>query len=65
MLGWSEILIIIALGVIVFNARRLPELAKALGSAKKAFKKGLAGEEEDRPSREVKAIDPESKEKQG
>jgi sec-independent protein translocase protein TatA len=39
-------LIIVAVVVLLFGARRLPEMGAALGKGMNAFKKGLAGEED-------------------
>lgn len=39
-------LIIVGIVVLLFGARRLPELGTALGKGLHAFKKGLAGEED-------------------
>ena len=45
--GMTEILIILAIIIILFGARRIPELAKSLGSSMKQFKKGMHEEDED------------------
>lgn len=39
-IGWTEILVILALILLLFGAKRLPELARALGKSLKEFKKG-------------------------
>jgi len=38
-LGFSEILLIVGFVVLVFGAKRIPELARALGRASREFKK--------------------------
>lgn len=43
-------LIVLAVIVLLFGSRRLPELGSALGRGMHAFKKGLAGEEDLPPS---------------
>jgi sec-independent protein translocase protein TatA len=43
-LGHMLILLVI---VLLFNARRLPELGSALGKGMSAFKKGLEGKSDD------------------
>ncbi len=44
--GTTEILIIFFIIILMFGAKRLPELAKSLGSSIKQFKKGVSEEEE-------------------
>jgi sec-independent protein translocase protein TatA len=39
-LGPSELLIILAVVLVLFGGKKLPELARSLGSAKKAFEDG-------------------------
>lgn len=43
-------LIVLAVVVLLFGSRRLPELGSALGKGMHAFKKGLSGEEDLSPS---------------
>ncbi len=45
--GFTEILIIFLIILLLFGAKRIPDLAKGLGSSIKNFKKGIQGEEED------------------
>jgi sec-independent protein translocase protein TatA len=42
-LGGGEIVLILALVLILFGARKLPELAKGLGQGIKEFKKAASG----------------------
>ena len=46
-LGSQELLIILAIIVVLFGASRLPQLAKALGQSKRAFKEGQDEAEEE------------------
>ena len=46
-LGYQELLIILAIVVELFGASRLPQLAKALGQSKRAFKEGQDEAEEE------------------
>ncbi|HKY42041.1 MAG TPA: twin-arginine translocase TatA/TatE family subunit [Pyrinomonadaceae bacterium] len=46
-LGTPELIIIVLVIVLLFGATRLPQLAKALGQSKKAFREGIEeGEKE-------------------
>ena len=40
-LGFQEILVILILALLIFGAKKLPEIAKSLGRSVSAFKKGL------------------------
>jgi sec-independent protein translocase protein TatA len=48
-LGPTELVVIVLVIFLLFGATRLPQLAKALGQSKRAFKEGL--DEADRESR--------------
>ena len=50
--GPTELLLIVLIIVIIFGARRLPELGKSLGAGIKNFKKSItsAEEDEDKPA---------------
>ena len=39
-IGW-ELLLVLAIGALLFGSSRLPKLARSLGSAKSEFEKGL------------------------
>jgi len=45
-LGASELLIILAIVVVLFGARRLPEIGSGVGKAIKNFKAGISGKDE-------------------
>jgi sec-independent protein translocase protein TatA len=45
-LGATELIIILAIVVLLFGARRLPEIGSGLGKAIKGFKSGVSGEDE-------------------
>jgi len=52
-LGTPEIIVIVLVIFLLFGATRLPQLAKALGQSKKAFREGLdEGERETRKEME-------------
>ena len=58
--GWSELLLIAFIVLLLFGKNRLPDLAKSMGTGIREFKKGISGhfDEED----EQEAV-PASKEK--
>ncbi len=53
-LGWPEIIIILFLILLLFGAKRLPEIGRSLGKGLKEFKdalKGFEGEEKEKEER--------------
>lgn len=44
-LGWTEILIIVLIIIVLFGAKKIPDLMKSLGSGMKEFKKAISPEE--------------------
>ena len=50
-IGTTEILLIVFAILLLFGARKLPELARGLGSSVNEFKKGMAeGVKDDKPA---------------
>jgi len=48
MTGWQEILLVLVVILLLFGAKKLPELARSLGKSMGEFKKGKAeGEKQD------------------
>ncbi len=45
-IGASELLIILGICILLFGARRLPEIGSGLGKAIKGFRAGLSGKDE-------------------
>lgn len=45
-LGWPEILLIALVVVLLFGARRLPEIGKGLGEGIRSFRSAMKGEDE-------------------
>ena len=46
-IGPTEFLLILLIVVIIFGARRLPELGKSLGEGIKNFRKSISGKDKD------------------
>ncbi|MFA6319186.1 MAG: twin-arginine translocase TatA/TatE family subunit [Elusimicrobiota bacterium] len=57
-LGFGEIVVILIVALLLFGAKRIPEVARSLGRAVNAFKSGL---KEDAPEPEKPPQKPESK----
>ena len=53
-IGWSELIIIFLVVLLLFGAKRLPEVGKALGKAIREFKKGLQGVKEEQKESDEK-----------
>ena len=53
-LGTPELIVIAVVIVLLFGATRLPQLAKALGQSKRAFKEGLDEGEKDQLPKEAR-----------
>ena len=45
--GWTEIIVILVIILLLFGARRLPDLARSIGKSLKEFKKGVKDVTED------------------
>jgi sec-independent protein translocase protein TatA len=45
-IGTTELLILLGIVILIFGARRLPELGSGLGKAIKNFKAGVSGKDE-------------------
>jgi len=43
-IGWTEILVISLIGVVLFGGRRLADAGKGLGEAIRNFKEGMRGD---------------------
>lgn len=56
-IGTGEIILIVAVLVLFFGSRKLPDLARAIGKSARELKKGLAGEDEDEDEDDAKRQD--------
>lgn len=48
-IGLPEIAIVLVIFLVIFGARKLPELGKGLGSGMREFKEGISGDEAKAP----------------
>ncbi|MBW2983574.1 twin-arginine translocase TatA/TatE family subunit [Candidatus Woesearchaeota archaeon] len=48
MIGMTEILVILAIVLILFGPKKLPELARSIGKAVREYKKGLSSDKKPR-----------------
>ena len=56
MIGPWQIVLIVAVVLLLFGGRKIPELMKGIGKGAREFKKGLSGEDEedeDEPKKDV------------
>ena len=45
-IGWAEVLLIALIVLLLFGAKKIPELMKSMGKGVKSFKDGMNGAEE-------------------
>ncbi len=45
--GWPQLLIVLVIVLVIFGAKRLPEVGRSLGSGMREFKEGIKGEDDD------------------
>ena len=50
-IGFKELLVILVVALLIFGAKRLPELGAGLGKAIRSFNKGLKGDDKDGDSK--------------
>ncbi|MCA9338200.1 twin-arginine translocase TatA/TatE family subunit [Candidatus Saccharibacteria bacterium] len=54
-LGTPELIIILLIVLLLFGSKKLPELAKSVGSSARELRKGLSGDEEDKKTAKSKS----------
>lgn len=59
-LGWQELLLILIVLLILFGGKRLPELARGLGSGIREFKRALKEDESSSQNEKPKEIEQKS-----
>jgi sec-independent protein translocase protein TatA len=56
-IGLPEILIVLAIALLVFGPKRLPELGRSLGKGMREFKDSISGKDDDNEPREIERSD--------
>jgi len=46
-IGWPEILLIVLIVLLLFGAKKIPELMKSMGKGVKSFKDGMNSKDDD------------------
>mgnify|MGYP003332402383 CR=1 FL=1 len=54
-IGPTEIILLLVLALLLFGAKRLPEIGRSLGSGMREFKKGVSGDKQDEPKDQMTA----------
>jgi len=49
-IGTGEIVLIVAVLVLFFGSKKLPDLARSIGKSARELRAGLSGEDDDEPS---------------
>jgi sec-independent protein translocase protein TatA len=50
-LGWTEILLLLLVFLLLFGAKRLPEIGASLGKGIREFKKSISGQDDETAAR--------------
>jgi sec-independent protein translocase protein TatA len=53
---WAELLVVLALAVVIFGPKRIPEIGGSLGRGIRDFRKGVADLQEDTGYNEIKNL---------
>jgi len=56
-IGWSELLIVLLILLVIFGPGRLPQIGDALGKSIRGFQKAMKGEPKDEESGKGKTTD--------
>jgi sec-independent protein translocase protein TatA len=53
-IGVFELVLILVVVLLLFGAKKLPELGKATGETIRSFRKGITGKDDDEPNQDQK-----------
>ncbi len=62
-IGWQEILIIVLIILLLFGAKRIPELMRSMGKGIKSFREGIRDEDPPADSRQEEKKEEKKEEK--
>ena len=62
--GVIQVIVVVAIIIVLFGAKKIPDLARSLGKAKGEFKKGLAEGEKEEAEAEAKEVEEKKPEKE-
>lgn len=65
MIGGSEIIFIVALVLLLFGGKKIPELMKGVGQGVRSFKEGMNGIDEEQKRASESTLDKEEKKEDG
>ena len=57
-IGTTEILLLLLVALLLFGAKRLPEIGKSLGRGMREFKDSVTGKDKDEPAAELPPAPP-------
>ena len=57
-LGAPELIIILAIVLLLFGGKKLPELSKSLGTSMRELRKGMSGDSHDSKKSDEKPVQP-------
>ena len=52
--GWQEILLIVLIVLLLFGAKRIPEVMRSIGKGVRELKRGMSGIDSDEPEKDHK-----------
>lgn len=61
-IGTGEIILLLLLALLLFGAKRLPEIGRSLGTGMREFKDSVTGKTHDQPSELPPAAEPRERE---
>jgi sec-independent protein translocase protein TatA len=61
-IGTGEIILLLLLALLLFGAKRLPEIGRSLGTGMKEFKDSVTGKTQDQPSELPPVAEPRERE---